>query len=98
MGLYELDRDKWRSQFHSEETVHALRDLEDDECVIDMYSTHFGATVRSCLSCGVLVIGGASRCGFCAYRYGARREGWWDPVWKIMKRVTRVAHIFGVWK
>lgn len=37
-----------------------------DSCVVDMFSEEYGATVRSCLDCGALVVGGATRCGFCA--------------------------------
>jgi len=96
--MYECDRDKWRREVHSEKTVNALSDIEDDQCVVDMFSQEYGATVRSCFSCGVLIIGGASRCGFCAFRYGARhQEGWWDPAWKIAKRIANLMHKLGRW-
>jgi RNA polymerase subunit RPABC4/transcription elongation factor Spt4 len=98
MCLYEWDRDIQRLKIHSEKTVDKLKDIEDDQPVIDMFSHEFGATIRSCIHCGVLIAGGATRCGFCAYRFGARREGWWDPVWKIMKRASCIARKVGLWK
>lgn len=65
-----------------------------DGLAVDTFSTELGCTVRSCLSCGVLIAGGATRCGFCAYRYSAREYGWWDPLWKFMKRLSKAVKFF----
>ncbi len=65
-----------------------------DGLAVDTFSTELGCTVRSCLSCGVLIAGGATRCGFCAYRYSARAYGWWDPLWKFMKRLSKAVKFF----
>jgi len=34
--------------------------------IVDQYSKEFGCTVRSCLGCGALLVGGPTRCGHCA--------------------------------
>lgn len=69
-----------------------------EQCVVDMFSREYDTTVRSCLDCGVLIVGGATRCGFCAFRYGARQEGFWDQGWRLLGRLSRVMRRFKIWK
>jgi len=67
--------------------------MDKEQCVVDMFSQEYGATIRSCLDCGVLIIGGATRCGFCAYRYGA--NGWWGRLTKKSNRVNMILVLSG---